>query len=334
MGERNNVDIDTQLRPTQLDELIGLGTIKASLSTFLKAATMREQPLDHVLLRGQPGLGKTTLALAIANALGYELINRTGPIMTLDYIQGLVDQYLNPHPELLKRLMPNQQAKRKAAKYVIFIDELHAIPRESFEVLYTMMEQYEYRGVKLPPFTLIGATTDAGKLPAPLIDRFGIKYTIDYYNDTEIESIIVRSHQQLTGKEISATVAASLAMRSRGTPRRANRLLRRTLDYTQADGATTITDELVTIAMKGMGVDRFGLEDEDRKLLVAMAHFGRPVGLAALAGATGEDVRTIESVMEPYLTRMGFINRTATGRALGAQGQGLVDLIDTGEVPY
>jgi holliday junction DNA helicase RuvB len=350
---------EDSVRPQRLDEIVGQLAIKESLEVFIKAAKVRKDAMDHTLLVGRPGLGKTTFAIAIGHELERPILYRDGPAFNAEAIQILVETELSPNPRLLQRLdagpfslglggfedYPDDEIKEEtvteAVGPVVLVDEVHAIPREAFEALYPLMEDFTYHGVRVPKFTLIGATTDPGKLPAPFRDRFGIRYTIDFYSEDEINEILQRSYRIITATDPAAVqdetrlALLDLAHRSRGTPRTANRLLRRCLDFSIVREESYLTVTTVSDTMRAMGIDAFGLEDVDRKILVAMQRrFGRPVGLAAIAAAVGEDVISIERVNEPWLVRAGYIDRTRSGRVLTSDGETIVRFINEGRMRY
>lgn len=296
------------IRPDSLDEYIGQTEVKTNLDIFIKAAKMREEPLDHVLLYGPPGLGKTTLAYIIANELGSNIKTASGP--SIEKSGDLA--------AILSTLEPGD---------VLFIDEIHRMPRYIEEILYPAMEDYvldiivggesssKNIRIDLPPFTLVGATTRAGDLSSPLRDRFGIVSKLKYYTEEQLTQIIKRTSRVLNCP-ISDDAALELARRSRGTPRIANRLLKRVRDFAQVQGDGTITLEIAKTALDQLKVDPIGLDDTDYHLLKSIIEKfnGGPVGIEAIASSIGEEQTTIEDVYEPYLLQIGFLKRTSRGR--------------------
>ncbi|MFC7060754.1 Holliday junction branch migration DNA helicase RuvB [Halobacillus seohaensis] len=303
-------DIELSLRPETLRQYIGQDKTKENLRIFIEAARMREEPLDHSLLFGPPGLGKTTLASIIANEMGVQFRTTSGPA-----IERAGD---------LAAILSSLEAGD-----VLFIDEIHRLPRSVEEILYPAMEDFcldivvgagpSARSVRLdlPPFTLVGATTRAGLLSAPLRDRFGVHCRLDYYDADALCSIVERT-AEIFHVGIKKEAAVEIARRSRGTPRIANRLLKRVRDIAQVQGDTIISEQTTQTALKMLQVDGEGLDHIDHKLLFAiMDNFkGGPVGLDTIAATIGEESQTIEDVYEPFLLQMGFIQRTPRGRML------------------
>ncbi len=301
-------DFEKALRPKSLDEFIGQEQIKKNLQVFMTAAQRRNECLDHVLLSGPPGLGKTTLAYIIGAEMGAQVKTTSGPVLD--------------KPASIAGLLTNLDEGD-----ILFIDEIHRLAPVVEEYLYAAMEDYHIdilidsgpsaRSVKitLPPFTLIGATTRKGLLTAPLRARFGIDFRYDYYSAAQLNEIVDRS-ARLLGVEVTADGSREIARRSRGTPRVANRLLRRTRDYAEVDGDGRITRELADHALNSLNVDVEGLDDMDTRILMTlMEKFGGgPTGLTNLAVSVGEDAGTIEEVYEPYLIQEGYIERTPRGR--------------------
>ena len=299
---------EKNIRPQSLSEYIGQSEVKENINIFIKSALIRKKPLDHVLLYGPPGLGKTTLAYIIANELGSNIKTASGPSIEKSGDLAAV----------LSTLEEND---------VLFIDEIHRIPRFIEEILYPAMEDFcldivigsdgSSRNVRinLPAFTLIGATTRAGDLSSPLRDRFGIISKLNYYTEDELFQIVKRTSRVL-GTPIEDDAAYELARRSRGTPRICNRLFRRVRDFALVDGKDIIDIEIMKKALDRLKVDSVGLDDTDYNLLVAIIERfnGGPVGLDALAASIGEESSTIEDVYEPFLLQTGFLKRTARGR--------------------
>ncbi len=308
-GMKNeDVDVENTLRPKTLDDYLGQEKAKEQLKIFIEAARTRNESLDHVLLYGPPGLGKTTLSTIIANEMGVNLRITSGPAI----------ERAGDLAAILTNLNEND---------VLFIDEIHRISRSVEEVLYPAMEDFcldiiigkgpSARSIRLdlPRFTLIGATTKAGMLTNPLRDRFGVICKLDYYTIDELAHIVTRS-ASLLDTDIGVDGAKEVARRSRGTPRIANRLLKRVRDYAQVRYDGKITDEVAKEALELLEVDSLGLDYVDKKLLTTIIEkfAGGPVGLDTLAASIGEDRNTIEDVYEPYLLQLGFINRRPRGR--------------------
>ncbi|MBO4375195.1 MAG: Holliday junction branch migration DNA helicase RuvB [Lachnospiraceae bacterium] len=300
--------IETSLRPQSLSEYIGQEKIKEKLKIYIEAAKSRKDPLDHVLFYGPPGLGKTTLAEIIAHEMGVNIRITSGPAIE--------------KPGDMAAILNNLQEGD-----VLFVDEIHRLNRQVEEVLYPAMEDYcidivigkgptaRSLRLELPCFTLIGATTRAGLLSAPLRDRFGISERLEYYNNDELKMIIMNSAKRLN-VQVESDGAFQMGMRSRGTPRIANRILKRVRDYAQVRYDGVITSAIADEALDIMEVDRYGLDNHDRNILTAMIERfgGGPVGLDSLAATLGEDPGTLEDVYEPFLLKNGFIIRTPKGR--------------------
>lgn len=301
-------ELDKNIRPASLDEYVGQEEIKENLRVFIKASKMRNEVLDHVLLYGPPGLGKTTLAHIIANELGTNLKTASGPSIEKNGDLAAVLSTLEPGD-------------------VLFIDEIHRMPRFIEEILYSAMEDFELdivvgqdsntRNIKidLPPFTLVGATTRAGDISSPLRDRFGIISKLNYYTEKELEQIIKRTSKVLS-MPIEDDAAKVLAKRSRRTPRIANRLFKRVRDFALVDGAAIINKKLTEESLVKLKVDEYGLDQIDIEYLKALIEKfnGGPVGVETIATSIGEEVTTIEDVVEPFLLQEGFVKRTARGR--------------------
>ena len=309
----DDLDIDRSLRPKMLDEYLGQTRVKENLSVLIEAARGRNEPLDHILLSGPPGLGKTTLAQVIANELGVKLKTTSGPAIE--------------RPGDLAAILTNLEERD-----VLFIDEIHRLNRVVEEVLYPAMEDFMLdivigkgpaaRSIRLelPRFTLIGATTRTGLLTGPLRDRFGMAFRLDYYSPEELSSIVVRS-AGILGVEVDTEGAAEIARRGRGTPRLANRLLKRVRDFAQVRHDGRIDEDIAAEALAFFEVDHLGLDTMDNRILTTLAStfVGRPVGLNTLASAVGEEPDTLEDVYEPYLLQLGLLMRTPKGRQATAR---------------
>lgn len=301
-------DIELSLRPKTMGEYVGQTKVKDNLSVYISAAKKRNEALDHVLLYGPPGLGKTTLSSVIANELGVQMSLTSGPAI----------EKASDLAAILTKLNEND---------VLFIDEIHRMNHKVEEILYPAMEDFALdfmvgegpsaRSVRinLPKFTLIGATTKAGMLTGPLRDRFGVICRLEMYSNEELSQIVSRS-AKILGASIQKDASFEIARRSRGTPRIANRLLKRVRDFAEVKGSGIITLEITKMALAAMEIDELGLDNVDRNILLAMIDKfgGRAVGLDTIAAATGEEQCTIEDVYEPYLLQIGFIARTPRGR--------------------
>ncbi|AZU63478.1 Holliday junction branch migration DNA helicase RuvB [Neobacillus mesonae] len=308
----SEVSFEQSLRPQSLRQYIGQDQVRENLEIFIKAAKQRRETLDHVLLYGPPGLGKTTLAMIIANEMGVNIRTTSGPAI----------ERPGDLAAILTALEPGD---------VLFIDEIHRLPRSIEEVLYPAMEDFcldivigkgpSARSIRLdlPPFTLVGATTRAGSLSAPLRDRFGVLSRLEYYKEEHLTSIVLRT-AELFETEIDHQSAAEIARRARGTPRIANRLLRRVRDFAQVKGDGEIHLSLAKEALELLQVDQRGLDHIDHKLLKGIIEKfrGGPVGLDTIAASIGEESETIEDVYEPYLLQIGFLQRTPRGRMVTA----------------
>ncbi|ALV22980.1 Holliday junction DNA helicase RuvB [Carnobacterium antarcticum] len=316
-GESDSMDelsIEKSLRPQYLNQYIGQAKLKLELGIYIEAAKSREEALDHVLLYGPPGLGKTTMAMVIANEMAVNIRTTSGP--AIEKAGDLV--------ALLNEL---------EAGDVLFIDEIHRMPRMVEEMLYSAMEDYFVDIIvgqgptahpvhfPLPPFTLIGATTRAGMLSAPLRDRFGIVSHMEYYTIEDLSDIVIRS-ADIFQTEIHDSGALEIAKRSRGTPRVANRLLKRVRDYAQVQSDGIVNQKVADAALSMLRVDQKGLDYVDQKMVRTMieVYGGGPVGLSTIAANIGEEMETIEDMVEPYLLQMGFIQRTPRGRIVTQLG--------------
>jgi len=320
----DDVEIDRSLRPKQLADYLGQPKVKESLAILIQAAAARKEPLDHVLLSGPPGLGKTTLAGVIANELGVSMKTTSGPAI----------ERAGDLAAVLTNLEEND---------VLFIDEIHRLNRQVEEVLYPAMEDFTLdvvigkgpaaRSLRLdvPRFTLIGATTRTGLLTAPLRDRFGMSFRLDYYASTELEAIVRRS-ASILGVDIDGEGAAEIARRSRGTPRLANRLLKRVRDYAQVRHDGRISEDVAAEALAFFEVDHLGLDKMDVRILetLIVKFSGRPVGLNTLATSVGEEAETLEDVYEPFLLQLGFLMRTPKGRQATPRAYEHLGLADPG----
>lgn len=306
--EQKETEYESSIRPLLIEEYIGQTELKENMKVFIKAAKMRGESLDHVLLYGPPGLGKTTMANIIANELGVNIKTASGP--SIEKSGDLA--------AILSTLEPGD---------VLFIDEIHRMPRYIEEILYPAMEDFTLniiigsdgssRNIKidLPPFTLVGATTRAGDITAPLRDRFGIVNKLHYYTKEELTKIVERTSRVL-GVEIDSDAALELARRSRGTPRIANNLLKRVRDFALVEGKSHIDLEITNKALDRLRIDKVGLDETDKELILTIIDKfnGGPVGIDTLATSIGEEATTIEDMYEPYLIQIGFMKRTSRGR--------------------
>ncbi len=299
---------EISLRPKTLNEYIGQTKVKENMKIYIEAAKKRNEPLDHILLYGPPGLGKTTLASIISTEMNTNIRITSGPAI----------EKPGDLAALLTNLSPND---------ILFIDEIHRLNRSVEEILYPALEDYNLdiiigkgpsaRSIRLdlPKFTLIGATTRAGSLTTPLRDRFGIMHRLELYDAEQLDTIVTRS-AKILGVDIDGKGSMEIARRSRGTPRIANRLLKRVRDYAAVLGDGTITEEIAKIALEKLEIDELGLDNIDRKILktIILSYSGGPVGIETLSSTIGEETETIEDVYEPYLLQMGFLSRTPRGR--------------------
>lgn len=312
VAQREDEVVDRAIRPKSLEDYTGQQHVRDQMAIFIAAARGRQEPLDHLLIFGPPGLGKTTLAMIVANEMGVNIKQTSGPVL----------EKAGDLAALLTNLEPND---------VLFIDEIHRLSPVVEEILYPAMEDYQLdimigegpaaRSIKLdlPPFTLIGATTRAGSLTSPLRDRFGIVQRLEFYKVEELAQIILRSAHFLQ-LQLDLPAATEIARRSRGTPRIANRLLRRVRDYAQVKSNGVVSNTIADQALLMVDVDAQGFDYMDRKLMLAIIEkfMGGPVGLDNLAAAIGEEKETIEDVIEPFLIQQGFIQRTPRGRIASA----------------
>jgi Holliday junction DNA helicase RuvB len=320
LREGDDEEVERSLRPRRLDDFVGQPRVREQLGIALEAARARGEALDHVLFAGPPGLGKTSLAYILREELGVGIRTVAGPAVEKKDIAAILTS-LEPHD-------------------VLFVDEIHRLNRAAEEILYPALEDFRIDIVMgqgaaartltldLPPFTLVGATTRSGLLTTPLRDRFGMTFRLDYYDDADL-AVIVRRSARILDVEIAADAADEIARRSRGTPRIANRILRRVRDVAQVRHSGQITSEIADEALELHEVDAIGLERIDRELLraIAVKFGGGPVGLSTLAVTLGEEPETIEDVYEPYLLQLGFIQRTPRGRTITERGRDHVGLV-------
>ncbi len=313
-------EFENALRPKALFDFVGQSQLIENLNIFIQAAKLRNEPLDHILFHGPPGLGKTTLSRIVANELGVAIKETSGPVIE--------------KPGDLAGLLSNLQHRD-----ILFIDEIHRLSNVVEEYLYSAMEDYKIDIIidsganaktiqlNLQPFTLVGATTRSGLLTAPLLSRFGIKFRLEYYTATILTKIITRS-AQLSQLDIPEDAAFEIARRSRGTPRIANALFRRVRDFSQVLNKNQIDIGITKHALKALNVDEFGLDEMDNKILTTIIHKfkGGPVGLNTIATAVGEEAGTIEEVYEPFLIQEGFLNRTPKGREVTDKAYQHLDL--------
>ena len=306
--EQNEEQVDVSLRPLSLDEYVGQENFKENLKVFIHAAKNRDEPLDHILLYGPPGLGKTTLAYVIAHEMGTQIRLINGPS-------------IEKPGELAAILSTMNEGD------ILFIDEIHRIPRVVEEILYEAMEDYKLTflsgrdedarniTIRLKPFTLVGATTKPGDLSSPLRDRFGIVNRLEYYTIEELEKIVKRT-SRVFALSINDEASNMIALRSRGTPRIANRIYRRVRDFASFNNLTLINEEITKEALNKLRIDDLGLDEIDLRYLTSLIKRfnGGPVGLETLASTIGEEVRNLEEVYEPYLLKLGLINKTPRGR--------------------
>jgi Holliday junction DNA helicase RuvB len=308
MSQQTGLQPEEHIRPFRLDDFVGQDDVRSNLKVFLRSALERGQAMDHTLFYGNPGLGKTTMARIIASELGVNLISTSGPVLEKSGDLAAILTNLQRHD-------------------VLFVDEIHRMPATVEEILYPALEDFKLdlvigqgpgaRTVKidLEPFTLVGATTRIGLLSSPLRDRFGVIFRLDFYSPEDLASIVSRSAKILQ-IQIQPDGALEIGRRSRGTPRVANRLLRRVRDFAMVDGEESISGKQARAALDRLDVDPLGLDQMDRKILLSLIkHFGGgPVGVKTIATACAEEVRTLEEIYEPYLIQCGFLKRTARGR--------------------